>query len=842
MSAYDPQRIEKKWQRIWKDQCNFVAQKITCKKKKYYILEMFPYPSGKIHMGHVRNYTLGDVLARFYKSNDYNVLHPMGWDSFGMPAENAAIENKLNPKSWTYQNIKKMRSQLASMGLSIDWNREISTSSPDYYKHQQKFFIDLYKNGLAYKKDSFVNWDPVDNTVLANEQVIDGKGWRSGVDVVSKKLSQWFFKISKFSNELLSDLDSLDNWPSKVKIMQKNWIGVSEGVEIKFSLTNEKSSINVFTTRPETIFGASFIALAINHPLSTKYSTVKSFNEFYSKCKISSSTEESLSTSEKIGYNSKLFANHPFIKGIKLPIYFANFVLMEYGTGAVFGCPAHDERDFEFAKKYNLPVKKVINKNTPIENISDQGFMVNSDFLDGIEVKSAKELITKKIENLKLGRRKTSFRLRDWGVSRQRYWGCPIPIMYREDGEIITVPENELPVILPDDVDFSKGGNPLSNHPTWKYTKCPSTGMKAIRETDTLDTFVDSSWYFLRFCSPRNENSGFDINAVNYWMPVDQYVGGIEHAILHLLYSRFFVRALNTCSYNIPKEPFKSLLTQGMVCHETFKTKDSQWVEPKDVIKKDKKYFNLNNIEIYKGRSEKMSKSKKNIIDPESIITRYGADTARLFMMSDSPPERDLEWSDEGAKAIFKYLSKVYLYLYKNDFSFTDSNDFKMKKEDIYYENLIFLHMTIDKYTNDIVNQHFNSSIARLREISNKLFSLKYSKNKAFNDFSWSIYLRLIFLFTPHFSEEIAFFGGLKTGLSNISWPQINKSYLNKEQVNLVVQVNGKKKVILNVPFNSDQDTVIKILKEQKELNSFLLKEPIKTIYIKNKIINFVIK
>ena len=842
MSVYDPQKVEKKWQRIWKDRRTFVAQKITCSKKKYYILEMFPYPSGKIHMGHVRNYTLGDVLARFYKLNDYNVLHPMGWDSFGMPAENAAIENKLNPKSWTYQNIEKMRSQLASMGLSIDWNREISTSSPDYYKHQQKFFIDLYKNGLAYKKDSFVNWDPVDNTVLANEQVIDGKGWRSGVNVVSKKLSQWFFKISKFSNELLSDLDSLDNWPSKVKVMQKNWIGVSEGVEIKFSLTNEKSFINVFTTRPETIFGASFIALAINHPLSKKYSTLKSFNEFSNKCKISSSSEESLSTSEKIGYDSMLFANHPFVKGIKLPIYFANFVLMDYGTGAIFGCPAHDERDFEFAKRYNLPVRKVISKNTSIENISDQGFMVNSDFLDGIEVKSAKELITKKIETQKIGKRKTSFRLRDWGVSRQRYWGCPIPIMYREDGEIITVPENELPVILPDDVDFSKGGNPLSNHPTWKYAKCPSTGMKAIRETDTLDTFVDSSWYFLRFCSPKNENSGFDIDAVNYWMPVDQYVGGIEHAILHLLYSRFFVRALNACSYKIPKEPFKSLLTQGMVCHETFKTKDSQWVEPKDVIKKDKKYYNLNNIEIFKGRSEKMSKSKKNIIDPEGIITKYGADTARLFMMSDSPPERDLEWSDEGAKAIFRYLNKIYLYLYENDFKFTDSNDFKMEKEDIYYDNLIFLHMTIEKYTNDIVNQRFNSSVARLREISNKLFSLKYSNNKDFNDFSWSIYLRLIFLFTPHFSEELACFGGLKTGLSNTSWPQINKSYLNKEQVKLVVQINGKKKIILNVPSNSDQDTVIKILKEKEEINSFLLKEPIKTIYIKNKIINFVVK
>ena len=673
MKKYNPEIIEKKWQNYWAEK-RIYKSKADKTKKKFYVLEMFPYPSGKIHMGHLRNYTIGDVTARFYKLNGFNVLHPMGWDSFGMPAENAAIENNVNPKDWTENNIKSMKSQLMRIGLSIDWEREISTCDASYYKHQQKIFIEFFKNGLVYKKDSFVNWDPVDKTVLANEQVIDGKGWRSGAIVEKKKLSQWFLNISKFSEELLGDLNQLENWPEKVKLMQKNWIGMSEGAEIKFKISQSKLSIDIFTTRPETIFGASFIALSVEHPLSSKFLDDEKFLEFRNKCLKMQETKDSVQ--EKIGFHTSLFAEHPFIKNEKIPIFFSNYVLINYGNGAIFGCPAHDERDYHFAKEYNIPIKCIIKdkeKELPYCETNETDILINSEFLNEKNIKKAKETIVEKIEKLKIWKKCVKFRLKDWGVSRQRYWGCPIPIIYRKDGEILAVEDSELPIRLPNDIKLKSTGNPLENHPHWKKTKCPKTGMDAIRETDTLDTFFDSSWYFLRFCSPISSREPFKDEDISYWMPVDHYIGGVEHAILHLLYSRFFVRALKVCGKKLPKEPFKKLITQGMVCHETFRTKDNKWIEPKNVIKEKGTYWTnqgSKTIEVIKGRSEKMSKSKKNIVDPDSIVFTYGADTARLFMISDSPPERDLEWSIDGIKAMNKYLEKIYDLL-SSKFNFT---------------------------------------------------------------------------------------------------------------------------------------------------------------------------
>jgi len=592
--------IEKKWRSYW-DTNNVFKTSQDRTKKKFYCLEMFPYPSGKIHMGHVRNYTLGDVIANFKRLNGFNVLHPMGWDSFGMPAENAAIQNKLHPKQWTLNNIETMKSQLKLLGFSIDWNREISTCDKSYYKHQQKFFIDLYKKGLVYKKESSVNWDPVDNTVLANEQVIDGKGWRSGADVIQKKLSQWFFKITKFADELNNSLESLNAWPEKVKLMQKNWIGKSIGCEIQFNLSDsaKKETLKIFTTRPDTIFGASFIALAIDHPLSKKYEKSAEFISFKEQCYKIGNTDEAIAKTEKFGFKTDYEAEHPFITNKKIPVYFANFVLMDYGTGAIFGCPAHDQRDLDFARKYNLEVLPVIlpsdqnEKDFEIKNEAyvENGTLINSDFLNGMTVEQAKNTVIKKFEDSKKGLGKTTFRLRDWGISRQRYWGCPIPILYREDGSVVPVREQDLPIELPEDISFDKPGNPLEHHPTWKFTTCPETGQKAIRETDTLDTFVDSSWYFLRFCSSDNDKAGYATDDAKYWMPVDQYIGGVEHAILHLLYSRFFSRAISLDTEFVVTEPFTGLFTQGMVCHKTFKTEDGQWVYPEDVVEENNQTF-----------------------------------------------------------------------------------------------------------------------------------------------------------------------------------------------------------------------------------------------------------
>ncbi len=841
MSNYKPLEIEEKWQKIW-DEKHCYKVEVNSKKKKFYVLEMFPYPSGRIHMGHLRNYTIGDVTARFYKLLGFNVLHPMGWDSFGMPAENAAIENKTNPKEWTEKNITNMKIQLKKIGLSFDWNREISTCNEEYYKHQQKLFIDFFNNGLVYKKDSFVNWDPVDKTVLANEQVIDGKGWRSGAVVEKKSLSQWYLNISKFSSELLEDLNTLQNWPEKVKLMQKNWIGLSKGAEIKFKVSNSSLFIEVFTTRPETIFGASFICLSVEHPLSDKFKENEEFISFREKClKFQESRKDE---NEKFGFNSGLFVEHPFMKGVKLPIFFGNYVLINYGNGAIFGCPGHDDRDFDFAKKFNLDIKCIIkNKGDelPYSKSKTTDELIASEFLNGMKLEQAKEVIIEEITKKKIGRKSLKYKLKDWGISRQRFWGCPIPVIYREDGKIIPVKDSELPVKLPHNFDSSSLDNSLDNFEKWKLTKCKDSGLNAIRETDTLDTFFDSSWYYLRFCSPNSQNAPFIEQEINYWMPVDHYIGGVEHAILHLLYSRFFSRALKYCGYKIPKEPFTKLITQGMVCHETFKTENNKWIEPSEVENANNKYWTYienKKLTVKKGRSEKMSKSKKNIVDPDSIIKKYGADTARLFMISDSPPEKDLQWSINGVKATHKYLDKIFNFLVGNlKFSSQQIIENELNKSE--KKIFDFTNKTIDGFTIDIKNYRFNTAVAKVRQLSNLL--LKSKINNKVHNYCWSVFIRLIYIVIPHFSQELASLSGYDGLISDLGWPKASKINDDEKTSKIVLQINGKKKNILIVPFNISEEDLIRTIKIQKEsydINKLNIK---KVIFVKNKIINFVV-
>ena len=737
MDRYNFKIIEKKWQTFWEKNKTFKSQ-LNKSKKKFYCLEMFPYPSGKIHMGHVRNYTIGDVLARYKIMQNFNVLHPMGWDSFGMPAENAAKQNNLDPKDWTNENISIMKSQLKKLGLSIDWDREISTCSPDYYKHQQLFFLELFDKGLVYRKENYVNWDPVEETVLANEQVIDGKGWRSGAVVERKKLYQWFFNISKFSDELLNGLNELNEWPKKVKTMQKNWIGKSFGCEIDFKIQGNKSidKIKCFTTRPDTLFGFSFLAVSIDHPISKFYETNKEFIKFKEECSKTGTTEESIAQAEKIGFKTELIAINPLNENIKVPVYFANFVLMDYGFGAVFGCPAHDQRDLDFANKYNLKITPVVkpvdfDDNFEITNkaYTDPGIIFNSDFLNGLKVPD--ESIIKTIEILeerKLGKKKINFRLKDWGVSRQRYWGCPIPIAYDENNKIVKVPKDSLPINLPEKIKLNTKGNPLDHQKDWKEVIID--GKKCTRETDTLDTFVDSSWYFLRFCSPSNKDYGFNEDEINYWMPVDQYIGGVEHAILHLLYSRFFMHAINYQNENFKyTEPFKGLFTQGMVCHETYKDEKNNWLSPDDVFTDDgKNYFKKKDKtqKIKVGPSESMSKSKKNTIDPENIINNYGADAVRLFILSDSPPEKDVQWSEQGMVASYKFLQKFWM-LHQNikDISEKKNNN----KDASSLELNRFTNEIIQKVTHNLEKFHYNVIVANLYETYN--FLIKFVKKSS---------------------------------------------------------------------------------------------------------------
>ncbi|MDA9814809.1 leucine--tRNA ligase [Candidatus Pelagibacter sp.] len=816
MDRYNFKTVENKWQKIW-DKSKSFSVKVDKNKKKFYCLEMFPYPSGKIHMGHVRNYTIGDVLARFKSLQGFNVLHPMGWDSFGMPAENAARQNKLDPKTWTESNIESMKLQLKRLGLSIDWDREISTCTPEYYKHQQKFFLELYDKGLVYRKEQYVNWDPVDQTVLANEQVVDGKGWRSGAIVERKKLNQWFFKITKFSDELLNNLESLKEWPNKVKIMQKNWIGKSFGCEIGFRIENSKDvqEIKCFTTRPDTLFGMSFLALSIDHPLAKFYQSDEKFLDFKKKCSTTGTTEEAIASAEKLGFKTNLIAVNPLDNKIKVPVYFANFVLMDYGFGAVFGCPAHDQRDLDFAIKYNLKINSVVKPENEDDNfaVTDKaytgsGYIFNSSFLNGL--KSPEDSIIKTIEYLereKLGKKQINFRLKDWGVSRQRYWGCPIPIMYDENNNPKKIPEEMLPVELPKIDKLEATGNPLDKLSEWKNIMID--GKKYLRETDTLDTFVDSSWYFLRFCSSHNENYGFNEEEVKYWLPVDQYIGGVEHAILHLLYSRFFMLALShkNNKMNI-KEPFKGLFTQGMVCHETYKDKNNNWLSPDEIVSiNGKKFLKDNKDEIVKvGPSESMSKSKKNTIDPEKIINNYGADSARLFILSDSPPEKDVQWSDEGIISSFKFIQK--LWVLNSKFS-QEIN--KNHKQDSSQKIKKFTNRFIKKMTDSLNSFSYNILIANLHEMYaflNKEIENQYTKKTLEENFSKILTVMMPII--PHFVLECMQLNNFNT---QQKWPSFDENLLVEDKIKFVIQINGKKRAIIDSEKDTDEKKLLELVK-----------------------------
>jgi leucyl-tRNA synthetase len=839
MENYNPLVVENKWQSFFEKNQIFKTKKNIG--KKFYCLEMFPYPSGNIHMGHVRNYTLGDVIANYKRLKGYNVLHPMGWDAFGLPAENAAIQNKLHPGVWTKKNIATMKRQLQRLGLSIDWDKEVSTCDENYYKQQQSLFSFFFKKGLVYKKESYVNWDPMDQTVLANEQVIDGKGWRSGATVEKKKLSQWFLNITKYSDELLESLENLKGWPEKVKLMQKNWIGKSIGCEIDF-LTNNKEKIKIFTTRPDTIFGASFIAIAPDHPFIKFFENDENFLKFKNEALKNIAIESSLSKNEKLGFKTPYFIHHPFIKDKKLPIYVSNFILMDYGTGAIYGCPAHDQRDLEFALKYKLEILPVVspNKSQGIKikdkAYVDDGFIINSDFLNDLSVTEAKKKIIKIIEDKKIGNPKTIYRLKDWGISRQRYWGCPIPILYREDGKIIPVPEKDLPVTLPKDIDFSKPGNPLENHPTWKYTKCPETGMKAIRETDTLDTFVDSSWYFLRFCSPLDQNRPFNEEDVNYWMPVDQYIGGVEHAILHLLYSRFFTLALKDEFKFKFSEPFQNLFTQGMVCHPTFKTEKGDWIFPKDVKFEDGKYFLENKLKVLKGDSQAMSKSKKNIIDPDDIIKIYGSDAVRWFILSDSPPDRDIQWSDSGIQGAYKYIQKIFRTCEK-------ILNYQKTNENFDKNFLIKVDILVKEISEYVENFQMNVAVAKLYTflnlINDEIEKLAVDKNSLIDVFKK--YLIIISAFTPYIANECWEKITKKTDLAIQEWPKFDNESLKKDEFNVVVQINGKKRAIINAIHNETEESIFSKSLAIKNIKVILEKTTItKKIFVKNKLLNIV--
>ena len=845
MERYNFKLVEDKWQKFW-DKNKIFQSKIDKNKKKFYCLEMFPYPSGKIHMGHVRNYTIGDVLSRYKKLKGFNVLHPMGWDAFGMPAENAARENNLDPKDWTNKNIDTMKNQLKKLGLSIDWDREISTCNEEYYKHQQIFFLELLEKKLVYRKENYVNWDPVDQTVLANEQVIDGKGWRSGATVERKKLNQWFFNISKFSQDLLDGLDNLDNWPNKVKIMQKNWIGKSFGCEINFQIEGNLpvKNIKCFTTRPDTLFGFSFLALSVDHEIANYYRDDEEFIKFKEECSKTGTTEEAIAVGEKIGFKTGLVAKNPLNTNQKVPVYFANFVLMDYGFGAVFGCPAHDQRDFDFATKYGLKIKTVVKPDGESDSFevsgeaySGQGTIINSNYLNGLKAPENSVVETIKIlEEKNLGKKKINYRLKDWGVSRQRYWGCPIPIVYDDLGKVHPIPKEMLPVKLPENINLSVKGNPLDKEDDWK--KIIIDGKEYKRETDTLDTFVCSSWYYLRFCSPKEINYGFNKDDIDYWMPVDQYIGGVEHAILHLLYSRFFMRAIDykNDNFNI-KEPFESLFTQGMVCHETYKDENNNWLSPDEIEKINNKIVQKkdNNKEVKVGPSESMSKSKKNVVDPEFIIENYGADSVRLFILSDSPPEKDVQWSEQGMVSSYKFIQKLWLLHTEI------KRDILIEKKELIDEEIEkFTNQLISKFTYNLDKFNYNVIIANMYETYNYLINYIKTKKKIKN--LKENYRKILICFCPiipHFSYECLKDLELST---DVKWPDFDKSVLSEEKINFVIQINGKKRAILNEKKDITETMLLEKLKKDKIVNKYLSKKEIKKIiFVKNRLINILI-
>jgi leucyl-tRNA synthetase len=857
MSRYNFKESERAWQAAWQER-NCFAAVADSSRPKYYVLEMFPYPSGRIHMGHVRNYTLGDVIARYKRARGYNVLHPMGWDAFGLPAENAAIERGTNPADWTYGNIATMRRQLQSMGLSIDWSREIATCHPGYYRHQQAMFLRFLQDGLAYRRESWVNWDPVDNTVLANEQVIDGRGWRSGALIERRKLSQWFLRITADAESLLDALATLDRWPERVRLMQQNWIGRSEGARVRFAIDGRDDALEVFTTRHDTLFGASFCAISANHPLAAALAEGNpALAAFIAECSRLGTNEEAIETAEKRGFDTGLRARHPFVRGQLLPIYVANFVLMEYGTGAIFGCPAHDQRDLDFARKYDLPVKPVILPEGTTEEAFRQGpgigaeayvgpgTLINSAFLDGMSVETAKAEMAKRLIELGAGEAAVTYRLRDWGISRQRYWGCPIPVIHCPACGIVPVPEAELPVTLPEDVSFEEPGNPLDRHPTWKHVSCPRCGGEAQRETDTMDTFVDSSWYYARYCSPRADAPVVPAEA-DYWLPVDQYIGGIEHAILHLLYSRFFARAMVRAGYLGVDEPFSGLFTQGMVCHETYRDERGKWLFPTEV---DMSGAEARHVEtgrpVSVGRSESMSKSKRNVVDPETIIETYGADTARLFMMSDSPPERDLEWTEAGIEGAWRYLNRLWRLIGENELPLAAAGGAgPVQAEGAALAVLREVHRAIDRVSDDLEKFGFNRAVARLRELTNTLadFPATDAVSAEVRRQGFEALVKLAGPFMPHIAEALWQRLGHEGLLADQPWPEADPAYLVQDTVTLGVQVNGKLRGTIELAAGSaEADSRAAALALPGVVATLAGRAPRKVIVVPDRIVNVVV-
>ncbi|HZP78806.1 MAG TPA: leucine--tRNA ligase [Pseudolabrys sp.] len=867
---YNARDAEPRWQKVW-DEGGIFATKNDDPRPKYYVLEMFPYPSGRIHMGHVRNYTMGDVVARYKRAMNLNVLHPMGWDAFGMPAENAAIAGKTHPKKWTYENIATMKSQLKSMGLSLDWSREIATCDVSYYKHQQKMFLDFLKAGLVERKQSKVNWDPVDHTVLANEQVIDGRGWRSGALVEQRELTQWFFKITKYSDELLTAIDTLERWPEKVRIMQKNWIGRSEGLLVRFMLDpattpNRETELEIFTTRHDTLFGARFMAIAPDHPLASAAAAKNpELAAFIADCKRRGTAQEAIETAEKLGFDTGIKAVHPFDPSWKLPVYVANFILMEYGTGAIFGCPAHDQRDLDFVNKYglgNTPVVCPPDADPKTFVITDtaydgDGRMINSRFLDGMTPDAAREEVARRLEretrgNRPVAQRQVNYRLRDWGISRQRYWGCPIPIIHCEACGVVPVPAKDLPVQLPEDVTFDRPGNPLDRHPTWKNVPCPQCGKAARRETDTMDTFVDSSWYFIRFTDPWNTAAPTTRNVVDRLMPVDQYIGGIEHAILHLLYSRFFTRAMKATGHAGLDEPFAGLFTQGMVVHETYRTKSGEWVIPADVKIEtvgEERHATLAStgepVEI--GSIEKMSKSKKNTVDPDDIIATYGADTARWFMLSDSPPDRDVIWTEEGVQGAWRFVQRLWRLVGEiAEVTAPTSRPpaFGAAALDVRKA----AHRALAHVSEDIERLRFNRCVAHIYEFANTLSdAIGAIAKKPADDLAWAlreagdILVRLFHPMMPHLAEECWVALGHKTLVATETWPTVEPDLLVEATITLPVQINGKKRADVTVARDAGKTdieaAVLALDAVKKALDG---RAPKKVIVVPQRIVNVV--
>lgn len=846
--AYPFRDIEQKWQKIWQDKESYKVLNTQTTKPKSYVLEMFPYPSGKLHMGHVRNYSIGDTIARFKRAQGYEVLHPMGWDAFGLPAENAAAQNNTNPAAWTVQNIAAMKKEFQLLGFGFDWDRELASCMPNYYGLEQKIFLDFYNKGLAYRTESWVNWDPVDHCVLANEQVINGRGWRSDALVEKRKLMQWSLKITDYCDELLNDLTLLTGWPEKVVKMQENWIGRSEGAFVQFDIVGMSQKLDVFTTRPETLFGASFCAIAPTHPLAEKCAqTNPKLSLFIDECQRTMTTEAALSTAEKKGFDTGLKIQHPFISDVFLPLYVANFVLMDYGTGAIFACPAHDERDHEFACKYNLPILQVVAPGSSEEIINVKtkpytglGKMINSDFLNDLPIHQARSQVIKKLEEQTQGKKQVTYRLRDWSISRQRYWGCPIPMIHCDHCGVVPVPEGDLPVVLPEDVSFDKTGNPLDHHPTWKHVNCPTCQKPALRETDTLDTFFESSWYFLRFCDVQSKTP-INKEAIDKWMTVDWYIGGIEHAVLHLLYSRFFTKALRDCGYISLSEPFKNLLTQGMVCHETYKDEAGQWLYPEEVMRLPSgQYVTVGGEKpVVVGRCEKMAKSKKNLIDPQAIIDTYGADAARLFTLSDTPPDRDFDWSEEGIEGSWRYLNRLWRLIE----DVVEKKGRLGKSED----SLVLAkktHQLIQKITRSYEKNGFNKAIAFARELTRVIEDSVADDAISYQQLSDSskILIQLLAPLVPHNASELWEKLDGNGLIIDASWPQVDPNLAAMEEVTIAVQVNGKMRGSFVIASDSDEasllEAAIALSTVQKDMNGRSIR---RHIIIPNRIVNIVV-